>query len=511
MAGDATSVAPGALQEHSRFPRARTLRPVYHENMHLDRSICERALRARDARFDGRFFTAVTTTGIYCRPVCPARMPRTKNVQFLPTAAACEALGFRPCRRCRPETAPGTPAWAGSSATVNRALQLIQAGALDSGSVEDLATRLGVGARHLRRLFTTHLGATPNALARTRRTHFARRLLDETDWPMTDISLAAGFGSLRQFNETLQQTFKRTPSELRRLRRGAGAPAGEARLRLPYRAPLEFPDLLTFLTPRLLPGVETIDDGRYLRAVAGGETPGWIEIEPIPGEAALQLRCIGVAPAQLAGIVERVRRMFDLAADPARVAEDLSGDPRLAPAIAARPGLRVPGAFEPFEMAVRVVLGQQVSVKGATTLAGRLIRAAGKPLEGLPEGLDWAFPSPEALARVDVAGIGMPGGRARAVNALAEAVAEGQVRLGGEDDPDSVQEALCQLPGIGPWSAQVIALRALGDPDVFPAGDLGLRKALGANRKLANERDATARAEAWRPWRSYAALWLWTE
>ncbi|MCP5065774.1 MAG: DNA-3-methyladenine glycosylase 2 family protein [bacterium] len=483
--------------------------------MHLDRAICERALRARDARFDGRFFTAVKTTGIYCRPICPARMPQAKNVRFLPTAAACEALGFRPCRRCRPETAPGTPAWAGSSTTVNRALQLIQAGALDSGSVDDLAARLGVGARHLRRLFTTHLGATPNALARTRRAHFARRLLDETEWPMADVALAAGFGSLRQFNDTLRQTFLRTPSELRRLRRGVCAPAGEACLRLPYRAPLDFPDLLSFLAPRLLPGVETIDGGRYRRAVTDDAVPGWLEVEPSPNDSAndpaLRLRCVGISPVRLVGIVERVRRMFDLAADPARVAEDLAGDSRLAHAIAARPGLRVPGAYEPFEMAVRVVLGQQVWVKGATTRAGRLIRAAGKPVEGLPEGLDWAFPSPEDLARTDVASIGMPGGRARAVNALAEAVAEGRVRLGGEEDPDAVQEALCQLPGIGPWTAQVIALRALGDPDVFPAGDLGLRKALGTDGNLATEREANARAQAWRPWRAYAALWLWTE
>ena len=494
-----------------RFPRAERRGAVYHGTMQLDRAVCERALRARDARFDGRFFVAVRTTGIYCRPICPARMPRAENVRFLPTAAACEASGFRPCRRCRPETAPGTPAWAGASATVSRALRLIQAGALDSGSVEDLAARLGMGARHLRRLFRSQLGASPGALARTRRAHFARRLLDETDWPMTDIRLAAGFGSLRQFNDTVRQTFERSPSELRSRRRGAGTPVGEASLRLPFRSPFDLAGVLTFMTPRLLPGIETIDGSRYRRAVAGSDAPGWLEVEPIPGDDALRLRGFGIGPELLAEIVERVRRIFDLAADPASVAEDLGGDARLARAVAARPGLRVPGAFEPFEMAVRVVLGQQVSVKGATTLAGRLIRAAGKPLEGLPDGLGWAFPSPEALAQTDLTRIGMPGGRARAVNALAAAVAEGRIRLAGEDDPDAVQQALCELPGIGPWTAQVIALRALGDPDVFPAGDLGLRKALGTGGKLASERDANARAQAWRPWRAYAALWLWTE
>lgn len=500
-----------ALPVQVRFPRAKRHGPVYHESIQLDPAICERARRARDARFDGRFFIAVTTTGIYCRPICPARMPRAENVRFFATAAAAEASGFRPCRRCRPESAPGTPAWAGASTTVDRALRLIQTGALDTGSVEDLAGRLGVGARHLRRLFSLHLGASPGALARTRRAHFARRLLDETDWSMTDISLAAGFGSLRQFNDTVLQTFKRNPSELRGRKHGPGAPTGEASLRLPYRAPLDLASVLAFLTPRLLPGVERIDGSRYRRAVAGRDSPGWLEVEPIAGDDALRLRCVGIAPERLAGIVERVRRVFDLAADPASVAEDLGEDPRLASAISARPGLRVPGAFEPFEMAVRVVLGQQVSVKGATTLTGRLIRAAGKPLEGLPAGLEWSFPSPEELAQIQVASIGIPGGRARAVNALAAAVAEGRVRLAGEDDPDTVQEALCKLPGIGPWTAQMIALRALGDPDVFPAGDLGLRKALGTGGKLASERHAEQRAQAWRPWRAYAALWLWTE
>ncbi len=478
--------------------------------MRLDPATCERARRARDPRFDGRFFIGVRTTGVYCRPVCPA-MPKAENVRFYPTAAACEAEGFRACRRCRPETAPGTPAWAGASATVARALRLIQEGALDRGSVEALAARVGVGARQLRRLFTEHLGASPLALARTRRAHFARRLLDETAWPMHDVALAAGFGSLRQFNDTVRETFGRTPSELRGRAPRAGGDPGEASLRLPYRAPFDFQGLLAFLEPRLLPGVESIEGTTFRRVVPGGDEPAWLEVSPLPDGGALRLRTSGIPPARLGEVVERVRRVFDLAADPHAVASDLGADPRLGPVVAARPGLRVPGAFEPFEMAVRVVLGQQVSVKGATTLAGRLIRAAGKPAAGLPHGLAFLFPTPEALARADLTGIGMPGGRARAVGALAAAVAEGRVRLGGEDESEAVQTALCELPGIGPWTAQVIALRALGDPDVFPAGDLGLRKALGRRGRLAGEREAEARARAWRPWRAYAALWLWAE
>lgn len=470
--------------------------------MPLDPASCERARQARDARFDGRFFIAVKTTGIYCRPICPVRMPLARNVRFYPSAAACESEGFRPCRRCRPETAPGSPAWAGPQATVTRALRLIQEGALDRGSVETLANRLGVGARHLRRLFVEHLGASPAAVAKTRRAHFARRLLDETDWPMAEVALAAGFGSLRQFNETMRATFRATPSELRGT--PAAVPSGETRLRLPYREPFDWQALLGFLTPRALPGVEQIDRDCYRRVV--GE--GWIEVSKIPDRAALCLRTIGVPAAALSSVAERVRILFDLAADPAQVTADLCRDPCLARRIAASPGLRVTGAFDPFEMAIRIVLGQQVSVKGATTLAGRLIECAGTKTEGAAPGLTHHFPTSEAILETDVAALGMPQKRADAVKALARAVAEGELRLGGEAAPEDVRAALIALPGIGPWTAEVIALRALGDPDAFPAGDLGLRKALG-DGSLASERQAAERARAWSPWRGYAAQWLW--
>ncbi len=472
--------------------------------MRLDPESCERARQARDPRFDGRFFVAVRTTGIYCRPICPVRLPRPENVRFFASAAACESAGFRPCRRCRPETAPGTPAWCGAGATVQRALGLIQEGALDGTSTDALAARLGVGARHLRRLFLEHVGASPGAVARTRRAHFARRLLDATDWPMADVAAAAGFGSLRQFNDTMRGTFHAAPSALRG--KATHKADGEARLRLPYRPPLDWPLLLAFLTPRTLPGVEQIRDETYQRVV--GE--GWIEVGLAPDPSALELRTFGVEPRDLSRVAERVRALFDLSADPARVAHDLGDDERLGPAIAARPGLRVPSAFDPFEMAVRVVLGQQVSVKGATTLAGRLIAYAGQPVETGQAGLSHLFPTPAAVAETDVAALGMPGRRGEAVRGLARAVRDGHLRLSGEVDPDQVREELTALPGIGPWTAEVIALRALGDPDAFPAGDLGLRKALG-HGSLASERAAAARAEAWRPWRSYASLWLWTE
>ncbi len=321
---------------------------------------------------------------------------------------------------------------------------------------------------------------------------------------MTAIANAAGFGSLRQFNDTIRATFHRAPSELR------GKPGdyaeGEVRLRLPYRQPFDWNRALSFLEPRALPGIEHVGGGVYRRVV--GE--GWIEVAPIPGDNALMLRTIGVEPGLLSAAAERTRIVFDLAADPLQVQGDLGEDPRLGPEIADRPGLRVLGAFSPFEMAIRVVLGQQVSVRGATTLTGRLIAAAGVPLKRAHDGLTHHFPTPRAVVNAEVDKMGMPGKRAAAVQALAAAVDEGELQFGAEIDPDQVREDLVRIPGIGPWTAEVIALRALGDPDAFPAGDLGLRKALG-NGKLATEKAAEQHAEAWRPWRGYAAQWLWTE
>jgi len=482
----------------------------------LDPNTCERARQARDARFDGRFFIGVRTTGVYCRPVCPVKPPLARNVDFYSTAAAAEDAGFRPCRRCRPETAPGSPAWHGSSATVSRALRLIGEGSLDPAGVDQLAERLGIGSRHLRRLFARHLGASPVSVARTRRVHFARRLLDETDWPMAQIAGCAGFGSVRQFNDLMRRTFHRTPSELRGASRSRDhSRDGEAdglALRLAYRAPFDWEQLAGFYASRAIPGVESVADGHYRRVVEIDGDTGSIDVSHDPRTRQLVLRVDGIGARALPQLVERVRRMFDLYADPRSIACDLAGDRDLAPRMKRLPGLRVPGAWDPFELAIRAVLGQQVSVRGATTLAGRLVETFGTPFEPSEPGraeLTHRFPSPAALAEADVASIGMPGSRADTIRGLARAVASGELELGAPLGLDAAVEQLTGLPGIGPWTAHYVALRALGEPDAFPAGDLGLRKALSENGKPLAERALRERAERWRPWRGYAALWLW--
>jgi AraC family transcriptional regulator of adaptative response / DNA-3-methyladenine glycosylase II len=458
----------------------------------------------------------VRTTGVYCRPVCPAPRPRLDNVRFFGCAAAAEAEGFRPCRRCRPETAPGTPAWCGSSASVTRALRLIDQGVVEEHGIEGLAGRLGMGARHLRRLFSDHVGVSPLAVARTRRVHFARRLLDETDLPVSQVALASGFTSIRQFNDAIRERFGRPPRVLRRAARARGLrtdpdPPGRLVLRLPYRPPFDWDGLVAFLSPRALPGVEEVTQDAYRRTLALDGRVGWIEVRHLPGSRALALGVEAAAGTPLQRVVERVRRLFDLGADPLRIAGDLGSDPELARRLARRPGLRVPGAWDPFEVAVRAVLGQQVTVRGATTLAGRLVARHGTPLDPAPAaGLTHLFPAPEALVDAELEALGLPRRRADTLRALAHFTAEGALeRLVGAELEAAV-EALAALPGVGPWTAQMVAMRALGDPDAFPAGDLGLRRALGDARRPAPARLLLERAEAWRPWRAYAALCLWS-
>ncbi|MHB8079167.1 MAG: AlkA N-terminal domain-containing protein [Candidatus Krumholzibacteriia bacterium] len=479
--------------------------------MTLDPDICYRAVASRDARFDGRFFTAVTTTGVYCRPVCPARTPGRPNVRFFTCAAAAEEAGFRPCRRCRPETAPGSPAWIGAPVTVRRALRLIEAGALDGrgADVATLAARLGIGDRHLRRLFADHLGASPIAVAQTRRAHFARLLVDQTDLPLTRIALAAGFGSVRRFNAALRATFGAPPSALRRAP-GAAEP-GVVTLRLPYRPPLAWAALLAFLRERAIPGVESVDATTYRRTVRAGEAAGVIAIRPAGRPAHLELSApVALAPA-LGDLVARARRLCDLDADPAVIDRDLRRDPLLAPRVRTGPGLRVPGAWDRFELAVRAVLGQQVSVAAARTLAGRLAATLGEPLADPPaDGPVRLFPTPAALAAADLARLGLTGARAATLVRLATEVRDGRLDLDDAADPDDLRARLEALPGIGPWTAQYVALRALGDPDAFPAGDLGVRRALAVgDGPPATAAAAQSRAEAWRPWRAYATLHLW--
>ncbi|HET7226552.1 MAG TPA: AlkA N-terminal domain-containing protein [Candidatus Eisenbacteria bacterium] len=479
--------------------------------MELDPHTCWRAFAARDRRFDGRFVTGVLTTGIYCRPACPAPRPRPRNVRFFACAAAAEEAGFRPCLRCRPEAAPGTPAWLGTSATVSRALRLIGDGHLDAHGVDDLAARLGVGARHLRRLFDQQLGASPVAIARTRRVHFARRLLDQTDLPITEIALASGFNSLRRFNHTMRDTFRRPPRALRRERGRIAPEGGGLALRVPYRPPLDWPALLAFLGARAIPGVEHVERGVYRRTFRTPGASGTLEVRPVPCEPALALTLDLERPAELIQVVERVTRLFDLGADPALIRRQLARDPRLARALAGRRGVRVPGAWEPFELAVRAILGQQVSVAAARTLAGRVAEQFGEPLPAARAPLARQFPTPAALADADLTRVGVTRARAEAIRGLARAVRDGALefaRLGGV--PECIAR-LTALPGVGEWTAHYIAMRGLGEPDAFPAGDLGVRRALADGGPLPATADLARRAETWRPWRAYAVMALWTE
>ena len=499
--------------------------------MELDPARCYRAVLSRDRRFDGRFFTGVVTTGIYCRPVCPVAPPKFENMRFHACAAAAEAAGFRPCKRCRPETAPGTPAWVGTSAVVSRGLRLISEGGLDAGNLEALATRLGLGERQLRRLFAQHLGASPLDVARARRVHFARTLIDQTRLPFAEIAHSAGFQSIRQFNHDMKETFRETPTALRgrRTTRGGahksadGSPAGIL-VKLPYRPPLAWTAMLDFLAHRAIPGVESVENGSYRRTIAMGDASGVIEVSPgatpdAPADGAasphhvphLLMRVELPHCPNLIGVVERARRIFDLGADPASIGEHLGRDPRLAPRLAALPGLRVPGAWDPFELAVRAVLGQQVTVQGATTLAGRLVREFGKPLEVASGPLTHLFPCAATIAAADLSRIGLPRARSAALRNLAAAVVDGELRFDAALGLDDAVARLRAIAGLGPWTAHYIAMRALAEPDAFPESDLGLRRALGNAGALASVAEVRERAEAWRPWRSYAAIYLWME
>jgi AraC family transcriptional regulator, regulatory protein of adaptative response / DNA-3-methyladenine glycosylase II len=468
--------------------------------MELDRTICDRARRSRDARFDGKFFIAVTSTRIYCRPICPARSPKDENIRYYATAAAAEAAGFRPCLRCRPEASPGTPAWSGTSSVVSRALRLIGDGALDREGVEALADRLGVTARHLRRLFVQHLGATPIEVALTRRVHFAKKLLDETPLPIAQVAFAAGFGSLRRFNGQMRRTFSRTPTELRKIaRQRAGSPQCY-RFRLAYRPPYDWDQVIGFLAARATPGVELVDDNRYHRSIAIGGTTGIIAIGPAEKGSALMLEVQFGDPRALLTIVERVRRMFDLGADPSRIAGQLAREPLLRRAVAAHAGIRTPGAWDAFEVTVRAILGQQISVKAATTIAGRIAARWGSPLEGAAA-LTRIFPTPGQLADAPLEEAGLTSSRASTLRSLARAVRDGIIAFDGV----ATLERLRAIPGIGDWTTQYVAMRALNEPDAFPSGDLVLRRMAGD----CSARELERRSEGWRPWRAYAVMLLW--
>ncbi|HEX4353890.1 MAG TPA: AlkA N-terminal domain-containing protein [Polyangiales bacterium] len=476
----------------------------------LDREVCYRALRSRDARFDGHFYTGVVSTGIYCRPICPARTPKLENCVFLPSAAAAHQMGFRPCLRCRPEIAPGLAGWRGSANTVSRALSLIAQGSFDEGGIDALADRLGVGARHLRRLFDRHVGATPVSVVQAHRILFAKKLLNETSLSMAEVASAAGFGSIRRFNDVFQKTYKRAPSTFRRAAAADGGD-GALSLKLPYSPPYDWPGMLAFFAARAIPGVERVQGDSYVRTFVLGEARGKIEVSPLRGQPQLLARIRTNDVTALGAIVTRLRHMFDLDADIAAIDSHLASDARLSARVRARPGVRVPGAWDSFELAVRAVLGQQVSVRAATTMAGRLVSAFGRPLDEVGSEPNLLFPAPSVLASADLSRLGLTRARSATLNALGAAVAREPNLLQSAATLDETVARLAQLPGFGAWTAHYVAMRALREPDAFPASDLGLLRALATDAGRPTPKAASQLAEAWRPWRAYAALRLWMQ
>jgi len=483
--------------------------------MDLDHDACYRAISTRDVRFDGRLFIGVKTTGVYCRPICPARVPKKENVRFYSTAASAHEAGFRPCLRCRPEAAPNLGAWQGTSNTVSRALSLIEAGAMDEGDVSGLAERLGVGERQLRRLFRRHLGASPITVAQTRRVLLAKQLIHETKLPMTEVALASGFGSVRRFNQTFQQLYGRAPCALRR-GNAAEIPsdvAGSVAIRLRYRPPHDWPAMLAFLRLRSIPGIEVVVGDAYARTIEFDGAQGIVVVRPAD-HSALEATIRFPKLSSLPAIIARLRRVFDLAADPTAIESHLAKDPALAAMIKARPGLRVPGAWDGFELAVRALLGQQVTVTAGIALAGKLVAVHGRPLKTRhPDfpALTHIFPRPKRIVEADLTHLGMPKKRIAALAALAAAVVADPQIFGARR---SLEEAIVQLRslvGVGEWTAQYIAMRELREPDAFPAADVGLMRAMeDSTGRRPTPGELLARAEGWRPWRAYAAQHLWS-
>ncbi|MFI7070288.1 AlkA N-terminal domain-containing protein [Micromonospora sediminicola] len=480
--------------------------------MELDFERCYRAVDSRDPRFDGWFYTGVTSTGIYCRPSCPAMTPKRQNVRFFPSAAAAQGAGLRACRRCRPDAAPGSPQWDVRADVVGRAMRLIADGVVDRDGVPGLATRLGYTERHLHRMLRAELGAGPLALARAQRAQTARILVETTGLGLAEVAFAAGFGSVRQFNDTVREVYGVTPSELRAGRSGrrAAGGAGTVTLRLAHRPPLHAGALLDFLALRALPGVEEVRDGAYHRALRLPHGSATVTLAPVDGHVAATLRLADMR--DLAPAVARCRRLLDLDADPVAVDATLAEDPTLAPAVAAEPGVRLPHAVDGFELAVRAVTTQQVSLRSARTTLTRLLAAVPPADPGVaeePAGGLRAFPTPaEVLAAPDTA-FRMPGARRETIRALARAVADGELDLEPGGDREEASRQLAAVPGVGPWTAGYLAMRALGDPDVVLATDLGVRRGAAALGLPDDPKTLHAYADRWRPWRSYATIRLW--
>ncbi|MFD5322579.1 AlkA N-terminal domain-containing protein [Streptomyces sp. NPDC127092] len=511
--------------------------------MHTDTERCVRAVRSKDARFDGVFFTAVRTTRIYCRPSCPAVPPKPENMEFHPTVASCQRAGFRACKRCRPDTSPGSPHWHVRADAVARAVRLIQDGVVDREGVPGLAARLGYSTRQIERQLLTELGASPLALARAQRAQTARLLIETTAMPMAQIAFAAGFSSIRTFNDTVREVFALTPGELR-ARAGSHAdrsradgshvnsphangsraegsrldgstpdgshpPAtpGTITLRLPFRAPLNPSNLFGHLAATAVPGVEEWRDGAYRRTLSLPYGYGIVALAPRPDHVLCRLSLTD--PRDLTIAISRCRRLLDLDADPVAVDEQLRADPLLAPLVDAGPGRRVPRTVDAAEFAVRAVLGQQVSTAAARTHAARLVAAHGVPVEDPEGGLTHLFPTPEALAGLDPETLALPRSRRTTLTTLVAALSDGSLALGPESDWAEARARLLALPGFGPWTTEVIAMRALGDPDAFLPGDLGVRRAAQGLGLPATPAALTDRAARWRPWRAYAVQYLW--
>ncbi|WP_030694476.1 AlkA N-terminal domain-containing protein [Streptomyces globisporus] len=480
--------------------------------MHTDTERCVRAVQSKEARFDGVFFTAVRTTRIYCRPSCPAVPPKPENMEFHPSAASCQRAGYRACKRCRPDTSPGSPQWNVRADAVARAVRLIQDGVVDREGVPGLARRLGWSTRQIERQLLAELGAGPLALARAQRAQTARLLIETTSMAFGEIAFAAGFSSIRTFNDTVREVFALAPGELRAraARRSpvrATATPGVIGLRLPFRAPLEPSNLFGHLAATAVPGVEEWRDGAYRRTLSLPYGHGIVALAPRPDHIACRLSLTD--PRDLTHAISRCRRLLDLDADPVAVDERLRTDPLLAPLVDKAPGRRVPGTVDPAEFAVRAVLGQQVSTAAARTHAARLVTAHGVPVEDPEGGLTHLFPDPEALAALDPGSLALPRSRRTTLLTLVRALADGSLPLGPADDREEARARLLALPGFGPWTTEIIAMRALGDPDAFLPGDLGVRRAAEGLGLPGTPAALTARAAHWRPWRAYAVQYLW--
>jgi AraC family transcriptional regulator, regulatory protein of adaptative response / DNA-3-methyladenine glycosylase II len=474
--------------------------------MNLDWNLCSKARLARDARFDGKFFIGVLTTRIYCRPICRSRSSKESNVRYFPSAAAAAQAGFRPCLRCRPECSPGSPAWAGTQNTVSRALRLISETGLEEGGLESLAAHLGIGSRHLRRLFLRHLGASPSAVAQTRRLQFAKKLIDETNLPMTEVALASGFGSVRRFNAAIRKTYNRTPTQIRALAGKTPSPAdNQYMFHLNFRPPYDWERLLEFLACRAISGIEVIAGDTYRRSICVSGHCGFVEVSREASRNTLSVRVHIGEPRLLFFIIERVRSMFDLDADWPTVSRTLKSDSNLARYISEYPGLRVPGCWDGFELAIRAILSQHARKWSAGRELASRLKEWGEGYSPVP-GITHVFPRPQVLADADFDSIGLARQQTKAIHELSRAVHNGQITFDHVLDSEAFLRKIAAVAGISKWTVQWLALCAFREPDAFPSADSDLTCAFGSG----TPDELETRSAPWRPWRAYAAIYLWT-